>query len=139
MSLLMESLECYANGRPPVGRTVRPGPPLGPRDWGGYESAPVGRWGWAIGRVSPGVRTAIRPCRPPRSPYPRRQGRRPGSLFPQRAPWDQRKVREESELFYLPTASQQFSDGPTGAIAPPHLPEHHAVTTTLIRPIPLAA
>jgi len=84
----MESLECYANGRPSVGRTVRPGPPLGPRDWGGYESAPVGRWGWAIGRVSPGVRTAIRPYRPPRSPYPRRHGASLISIYSslQRAP-----------------------------------------------------
>jgi len=107
-------------GRPPPCGANRPTrPAIGPQGLGGYEFAPVGRWGWAIGRVSPGVRTAIRPCRPPRSPYPRRQGRRPGSLFPQRAPWDQGKEREESELFYLPTVSQQFSDGVTGAIAPP--------------------
>jgi len=38
--------------------------------------------------------TATRLIRPPRSLYPRRQGRRPGSLFPQRATWDQRKVND---------------------------------------------
>ena len=87
------------------------------------RTRPEGAGAGPTGRVSPGVRTATRLIRPPRSLYPRRQGRRPGSLFPQKAPWDQGKEREESELFYLPTVSQQFSDGVTGAIAPPHLPD----------------
>ena len=51
--------------RPPLCGAHRP-PRLaiGPRGLGGDESAPEGRWGWAIGRVSPRVRTAIGPTAP---------------------------------------------------------------------------
>ena len=113
---LMESLECYANGRPSVGRTVRPGPPLGPRDCGGYESAPVGRLGWAIGRVSPGVRTATRPYRPPRSPDPRRHG---GSSTQRPSHGRGAEVQRERYFVLLPNVSSKASKGKAGATAPP--------------------
>jgi len=62
----LDGMQCE---RPPLCWAHRPPrPAIGPQGWGGYESAPVGRWGWAIGRVSPRVRTAIRPYRPPRTP-----------------------------------------------------------------------
>jgi len=50
------------------GPTPNPGPPLAPRVRGESRTRPEGAGAGPVGRVSPGVRTATRPIRPPCTP-----------------------------------------------------------------------